>query len=451
MTTSVVWFRRDARLRDNPAWVAAAQGDAVVALFVIDPTLFARATTVRRALLIGGLADLDESLRKRGGRLRVEHGSPAAVVPAVARDVGADVVHINREVMPYGRRRDEAVSTMVPIVRHEGHYVHPPGSILTQSGNPYRVFTPFFRQWSEHVPDIVGEAPPVEILDHPGRQIPSDPTPAPQAGETHALSRLEEFTAVDVDRYEEVRDRPAHDVTSRLSIALKYGWLGPGHALRAVGTATPGRAAWVRQLAWRDFLGQLMETHPESPTQAMRPEFRHLPWREDAEDLLAWQHGMTGYPFVDAGMRQLLAEGWIHNRVRMVVASFLIKDLLLDWRLGERHFRRHLIDADVAQNVGNWQWVAGVGVDAAPYFRVFNPVSQGDEFDPDGIYTRRWVPELSDLPVDLIHAPFREVDRVAEHGVVLGKDYPLPIVDHEMARERVLDMFRRAKTRYVSS
>jgi deoxyribodipyrimidine photo-lyase len=451
MTTCVVWFRRDARLRDNPAWAAGARADAVVALFVIDPTLFDRATPMRKALLIAGLTDLDRSLRDLGGRLRVERGSPVEVVPRVTREVGADEVHINREVTPYGRRRDEAVSKVVPLVLHDGHYVYPPGSILTQKGRPYRVFAPFFRQWSERVPDVVGDPPPVVVPDRAGLGIPSSPISSIEGGETWALGRLDGFAMDEANHYAIGRERPDLDATSRLSVALKYGWLSPVRALRAVGEATPGRAAWVRQMAWRDFWGQLMGAHRESPRQAMRPEFRSVEWRDDPEGLSAWRSGMTGYPFVDAGMRQLLTEGWINNRVRLVVASFLVKDLLVDWRLGERHFRHLLIDADVAQNVGNWQWVAGVGADAAPYFRVFNPVTQGERFDPHGDYTRRWVPELSNLPNDLIHAPFRSADQVAEHGVVLGEDYPFPIVDHDMARERTLDLFRQAKSRYASS
>jgi deoxyribodipyrimidine photo-lyase len=449
--TDLAWFRRDVRLTDNPAWSAATQADRVVALFVIDPALFDRSTTMRQRLLLGGLADLDRSLRTRGGRLRVEHGPPVEVVPAVAAEVGAETVHINREVTPYGRRRDEEVSSQVSIQPHEGHYVHRPGSILTNAGSRYRVFTPYFRRWSEFLPDETPKPGTARVIDDPGRGIPSLPSPVTDAGETAALRRLRRFVAAGVDRYGDHRDRPDLEATSRLSVSLKYGWISPGHALRAVGRSTAGGSAWSRQLAWRDFLGQLMDAYPESATQAMRPEFRHVPWLDDPGDQLAWQRGLTGYPFVDAGMRQLAAEGWIHNRVRLVVASFLVKDLLVDWRLGERHFRHLLIDADVAQNVGNWQWVAGVGSDAAPYFRVFNPVGQGERFDPDGDYTRRWVPELASLPAELIHAPFRRVDRAADHGVVLGEDYPFPIVDHDTARERALHVFRLAKSAYASS
>jgi len=449
--TSVVWFRRDVRLRANPAWSRATQDDAVVPLFVIDPALFDSVTTIRKSLLLGGLTDLDRSLQARGGRLRVEVGSPIEIVPRVAEETGAESVHANAEVTPYGRRRDEAVADRVTLVRHDGHYVHPPGSILTDGGSAYRVFTPYYRKWAERIPDDPGEPGAAKILGDRGQGIPRRPAPSDDAGESAAMGQLKRFASGLADRYGEERDAPARDATSRLSAAFKFGWLGPSHALRTVGTSTAGRSAWARQLAWRDFLAQLMDRYPDSPTEAMRPEVRGLAWRDDPADLEAWKGGMTGYPFVDAGMRQLRAEGWIHNRVRLVVASFLVKDLLLDWRLGERHFRRHLIDADVSQNVGNWQWVAGVGVDAAPFFRVFNPVSQGERHDPDGDYIRRWVPELSALPPRLIHAPFREADEVADRGVVLGDDYPFPLVEHDFARERALEMFRRAKARYDSS
>lgn len=275
-----------------------------------------------------------------------------------------------------------------------------------------------------------------------------------QGGEHAARRRLDDF-ADRVRRYSDERDRPDLDSTSRLSIDLKYGALGPRTVVEQLGgdtAATNGTdlsdlPAWpfLRQLAWRDFYAGLMESRPDTTDRAMRPEYDSIAWRHDPAGLAAWKAGTTGYPIVDAGMRQLAGEGWMHNRVRMITASFLVKDLLIDWRIGERHFRRLLLDADVAQNVGNWQWVAGTGADAAPYFRIFNPVTQSRKFDPTGGYIRRWVPELAGVTNGAIHAPWEAGPvELAGLGVILGEDYPAPIVDHAAARARTLDAFRRA-------
>ena len=440
--TDIVWFRRDARLDDNPAWVAGSEASSVCALFVIDPILFESATERRRAHLIGGLVELDRRLAEGGGRLRVEYGKPEEVVPSIANELGARAVHVNREVTPYGVARDERVADEVELTNWDGHYVHAPGSILTQSETTYRVFTPFFNNWKQRPVDPHSSPNASGILTDSGEGLPEMKTPS--VGEAHASGLLEEFLD-DVDDYVDLRDRPDLDATSHLSIALKYGWVGPRTVVDRVGTASTGRQQFVRQIAWRDFWGHLLSAHPETVDTPMHEKYSSIEWRDDGAGLAAWQSGMTGYPIIDAGMRQLESQGWIHNRVRMLVASFLVKDLLIDWRVGERYLRRHLLDADVAQNVGNWQWVAGTGADAAPYFRVMNPTTQSEKFDPRGEYIGRWVPELAGLPDNLVHEPASGSDEELEtHGVVLGQDYPEPIVDHLMARQRAIDAYKSA-------
>jgi deoxyribodipyrimidine photo-lyase len=445
VSTSLVWFRRDVRLADNPAWAAGTHAKRVCPLFVIDPNLYDAASPRRLALLVAGLQALDEQLQEMGGRLRVERGDPTAVLPEVAAALGAGSVHINEEVTPYGTARDRAVAERVPLDQHDGLYIHAWGSVLTGAGTPFRVFTPFHRAWDRlevRPAPATGDAEPTTEI---GVGVPEEDAPPIPAGTAAALSRLDAFLDR-VDRYDEERDRPDLDATSRLSVDLKYGWIGPRQVLEAVEGDSPGRRSFVRQLAWRDFHAHVLAAQPGSVNESMRSEYRSIPWRQAPDELRAWKRGMTGYPIVDAAMRQLAAEGWIHNRLRMLAASFLVKDLLIDWRVGERFLRRHLLDGDVAQNVGNWQWVAGTGSDAAPYFRIFNPVTQSRRFDPGGAYIRRWVPELAQLSDNMIHAPWEAASEdLAALGVALGETYPEPIIDHAEARERTLAAYAAAR------
>lgn len=440
MSTGIVWFRKDLRLRDNPAWATATRDhERVVALFVVDPGLWDRVSDRRTALIAGHLQKLDASLRGLGGRLRIETGDPREVIPEVASSAGAERVVANADVTRYAKNRDGAVDARVDLELHHGTLVHPPGSILTQKGDRYRVFTPFSRRWFETSPPPLDEPGNASVAGETGRDLPETGPPPIEPGEEAAYARLEAF---DPETYPEERNRPDLDSTSRLSIDLKYGVISPLGILDHVGVGSDGARAFVRQLAWRDFYAHLHDENPDLVDHAMKPSYDRIVWRDDPEGFEAWTRGMTGYPLVDAGMRQLLAEGWMHNRVRMVTASLLVKDLLVDWRKGERWFRRQLLDGDVSQNVGNWQWVAGTGADAAPYFRVFNPISQSKKFDPEGDYIRRWVPELASVPTEYLHEPWTAgpLDLASWDADA----YPAPIVDHAEARQRALDAYKTA-------
>lgn len=441
---AVVWFRRDLRLNDNPAWSAAtSEHERVTPLFVVDPDLWDRSGAHRRNQLAAHLGALDVSLASRGGRLLVLRGDPVGVVTGL----GAAAVYWNADASPYGTRRDRAVAAALRDRAriHDGCYVHPPGAVRTATGANYKVFTPFWRKWREIVCGLWPEAGQPVINADPGVGVPEAGPGLMEPGEAGARLRLERFLDR-VDEYGETRDRPGLDATSRLSADLKFGTIDARRLRAVVGNGSPGRVEFVRQLAWRDFWADLLVAVPGLVAAPMRSEYATLTWREDPDDVAAWREGRTGYPIVDAGMRQLRTEGWMHNRLRMITASFLVKDLLIDWRVGERWFRDQLVDADLPQNVGNWQWVAGTGADAAPYFRVFNPVTQSRRFDPDGHYIRRYVPELGDVDAGWIHAPWEAgpVD-LAAAGIRLGHDYPWPIVDHREARERTLEAYRAAR------
>jgi deoxyribodipyrimidine photo-lyase len=442
MTGGVVWFRNDLRLRDNPAWAeATGNHHQVTALFVVDPQLWDRSPPRRRQRLEFHLAALDRRLMNLGGRLRIESGSASVVVPTIA-DGGR--VYWNSDVAPYARRRDAAVASVVEHSIHDGRWIIPVGSVRTGAGGPFRVFTPFFNRWRDQTREPWPEAGGAAVLNETGN-AGVDLKASIDAGEDAARDRLDRFLD-EVDGYSQRRDIPSVDGTSRLSEDLKFGTISPRVVERRVGASTEGRAAFVRQLAWREFCAQLLVAYPDMATRELRSEYSKMRWRDEAPPIAAWKQGQTGYPIVDAGMRQLSSEGWMHNRLRMITASFLIKDLLVDWRIGERHFHDLLLDFDPAQNAANWQWVAGTGADAAPYFRVFNPLTQAARFDPDGDYVRRWVPELSAIMGGAIHTPWKLGPlELAAAGVELGTTYPFPMVDHAEARLEAIAAYEAAR------
>ncbi len=486
---ALAWFRRDLRLADNPAWAAATAHQTVAPIVVLEPQLLRAAGPHRLQAYFGAVAGLERALNAVGATLHIAIGNPCEVLPLVAAELGVSTVTANADVTPYAVSRDQRVAstlrhqTQTHIEMHWGTLVHPPGSVLTGKGTLSQVFTPFWKRWqtlklppkAQAVPGSTGWAgrtatslaearselerlgvsvPPVDSApanapDNTSAGAASTAAPATAAApsEQCAAARLEAWLA-QVDRYHETRNEYDIEGTSELASALHFGSMSPRSLVETVGTHTTGREAFVRQIAWRDWYAHLVYEHPNMAHRALRPDYDRIAWRSgiDADgDWDAWIAGRTGYPIVDAAMRQLSATGWIHNRLRMIVASFLVKDLLIDWRRGERWFRHMLTDGDVAQNVGNWQWVAGTGPDAAPYFRVFNPVTQSRRYDPDGNYLRRWLPELAQLPNRTIHAPWEAAPHVlATAGVRLDVDYPAPIVDHAEARQRTLAAYQAA-------
>ncbi len=436
-----MWFRRDLRLADLPALqAAAADGARVVPLFVVDPA-FARAGLPRRAFMAEALQALDDSI---GGALVYRHGEPSSVVAKLASQVGARAVYVSGDHSPYGRARDVEVTRSLgeegtQLVGVGTPYAVAPGSVVKADGRPYAVFSPFSRAWRQHrwpepvgVPDVEWYGAPSVSCDGPPDhpQVDIDLT---GIGEAAAHTQWEAFLPR-IATYGEDRDLPALDGTSRLSAALKWGLVHPRQLLADLGIAQ-GDEAFARELVWREFYADVMHHRPNSGWENLDRRMNAMPVDTDQRArwrMQRWAAGVTGYPIVDAGMRQLLATGWMHNRLRMVVASFLVKDLHLPWQWGARHFIRHLIDGDLASNSLGWQWVAGTGTDAAPYFRIFNPTTQGRRFDPAGDYVRRWVKELAAIEGPGVHEP----------GARRPVDYPLPMVDHRSEREEALLRYR---------
>jgi len=448
---SILWFRRDLRTADHPALeFAGRDGREVVPVFVIDPSLVKPSGAARLAFMYRSLRALDESL---GGKLIIRYGTPATEILKLAQETTSSEVVVTRDYAPYGRQRDGEVGNRlakfdIAFVGKGTPYAVAPGTVVKDNDTPYAVFTPFSRAWR-----AVGWSEPIgtgNVAIHRVRgvasnEIPDDPAidcDLPEAGEAAAHERWGAFLGDDLDHYDSRRNSPGKPGTSRISPYLRWGQMHPRQLLADLGD-TRGHDTFRNELAWRDFYADVLFHHPDSARHNLQRKMDPMVLDTDPaafERFDAWKSGTTGFPIVDAGMRQLLATGWMHNRVRMIVASFLVKDLHLPWQWGARHFMHHLVDGDLASNQHGWQWTAGTGTDAAPYFRVFNPASQSERFDPHGDYIRRWVPELEGVSAKDIHAP-----AASTSGLPLGAAPPM--VDHAAERVEALRRYQAAMGR----
>jgi deoxyribodipyrimidine photo-lyase len=447
--TAVVWFRRDLRVADQPTFLAAAEAaPRSLALFVLDPALVKPSGAARLTFLYRALRSLDSAL---GGKLLVVRGDPAEVVPRVAAEAGAGSVHVAADYGPYGRARDEAVEKALvddgrELVRTGSPYAVAPGRVRKADGEPFKVFTPFRRAWAEHGwrRPADTDASIVDWIEGPrtGVEVPSDvdvDAELPDATEAAARERWQAFLDGDVGDYKDARDRPDKPGTSRMSVYLKYGLIHPRTMLADLASKRSESAETFRtEIAWREFYADILHQRPDSARDNYDRSFDALPVDERRDLFERWAEGRTGFPIVDAGMRQLREQAWMHNRVRMIVASFLVKDLHLPWWWGARHFMQLLVDGDLASNQHGWQWTAGSGTDASPYFRVFNPITQGERFDPEGDYVRRFVPELRGVSGKAVHQPW-----ALPGGVPEG--YPEPMVDHKAERLEALARYEQVK------
>ncbi len=468
-----MWFRQDLRLSDNPALAAAVDGGSpVLPLFILDDSLERLPGGASRWWLHGSLESLAADLARTGAPLVLRRGDATTVLAALAAETGAARVVWNRCYEPAARARDTGIKQALKVAGVEvqsfnGSLLHEPWTVETKQGGSYGVYSPFARACfakGDPPPPIPAPAGITASVSLSGdsladwQLLPSRPDWAGglretwQPGEAGARARLASFLENAVGGYKEDRNRPDMTGTSGLSPHLHWGDISPrtvwqaARSRMAEGGVDAGGEHFLKELLWREFSYHLLYHHPELPSEPLRENFAAFPWAEDPEGLAAWQQGRTGFPIVDAGMRELWHTGWMHNRVRMIAASFLVKDLLVPWQDGERWFWDTLVDADLANNAASWQWVAGCGADAAPYFRIFNPVLQGQRYDPAGAYVRRWVPEIAALPDKHLHAPWEAPpELLAEHGICLGETYPAPIVDHAMARDRALAAYERIR------
>ena len=473
---AIVWFREDLRIADNPALFQAREdGYKIVPCFILDD----------KTVTIGGasqwwlhhsLSSLHGALESIGARLILRKGEPEKCLIKLIKESEAKAVYWNRRYYEPQIDVDKSIKSRledraIEVKTFNGSLLREPWEIETKTGNPYRVFTPFWKSLRKMGPARNEPFPKIRTVDGASADVeteylddwallPSNPNWATgiaenwTPGEDGARDRLNDFLDGAINEYGDGRDCPAKELTSRLSPHLAFGEISPN----IIWTETKSRMdsgevnasqaeKFLSEIAWREFSKQLLFYNPTLPEKPLREEFSNYPWNNDQDGLRAWQRGETGYPIVDAGMRQLWKTGWMHNRVRMIVASFLIKDQLIKWQEGAAWFWDTLVDADIANNSASWQWVAGSGADASPYFRIFNPITQGEKFDPDGSYVREFVPELAEMPKKHIHAPWKAPGEVLEKaGVTLGETYPDPIVDHAEARKRALEGYDKVKS-----
>lgn len=480
-SVALVWFRNDLRLADNEALDAALRSHShVVALYVHAPEEEGiwEIGSASKWWLHHSLAALDKSLASIGNRLIVCLGPTASAIKRIAKESSATAVYFNKRYEPWAQEQERQVILSLSKIHlkvhvSRGNLLFDPEQVRTKDGNPYKVFTPFWKTLLEATepaqPLIIPKSIPSPQTTTQGLEleelgllptknwangIAESWTP----GESGAQASLREFLLHSLDKYPSGRDRPDQSSVSRMSPHLHFGELSARtiwHAVKNHSLSTPqsGAAAecYLRELAWREFAYHLLFHYPQTTAEPLRQEFKSFPWSKDNGLLSAWKEGKTGYPIVDAGMRELWHTGWMHNRVRMIVASFLVKDLLISWQRGAQWFWDTLVDADMANNTLGWQWAAGCGADAAPYFRIFNPTLQGEKFDPDGLYVSRWVPELAKLPRTWIHRPWlAPPDVLAKASIELGKTYPHPLVDHAIARKRALAAFESIRAVHYS-
>jgi len=445
MRRKIIWFRRDLRIGDHPALNEALKdSDEIVPVFILDPSLINQAGSKRLAYLGHSLRLLDQSLNSG---LHVMVGDVVEVLKELQSRYGADEVHISQEFEPYGAARDARVKAAgINLIATGSPYAVAPGRVVKPTdGTPYKVYTPFYKNWCIHgwrapapTPKVIPTATPgAKDRNFPDWALPEG-TKIPAAGEAAAIERFAYFAKNFLDEYDENRNIPGIDGTSKMSAHLKFGEIHPRTLLAGLGDSK-AHDTFRKEIAWREFYADVLFHNPHTESDYYAPKFKEMRYDNPGDQLAAWKSGKTGFPFVDAAMRQLLVEGWMHNRTRMVVASFLVKDLHLEWQHGADFFKEHLVDFDVASNAHGWQWTAGTGTDASPYYRVFNPIEQGKKFDPDGTYIRKYVPELAHLSGSDIHEPWLYLDGYS-HG------YVERILDHAIERVESLERLKEIKS-----